>query len=133
MTEDVNWRHMMRASLQQNTEMVRAIAETIPMGLSVTDKKGQFIAVNKRLCDMLGYESQELLNNSFTVILPKDDREQAIKSYQWFLAGAEAAPETENVETKFGGRLNIKIIATTFMGRNGRPYKVTCYLEPISV
>lgn len=126
-SEEVNWRHMMRTSLQQNTEMVRAIAETVPVGLSVTDSKGRFVAVNNKLCDLLGYQAQDLINQTFTMMVPEDGREAAAKAYQWFLAGAGDSPETEDLQTQSGEIKTVGVSASTFMGRNGRPYKVTCY------
>lgn len=129
-SEDVNWRHVMRTSLQQNTEMVRAIAETVPVGLTVTDNKGRITAVNSRLCAMLGYSSEDLLNEPFTVLLPEEQKEIAEKKYHWFLAGAGEAEETEDLQHHDGSQMTLDVTTSTFMGRNGHPYKVTCYHDP---
>lgn len=133
-SEEVNWRHMMKTALQQNTEMVRAIAETVPVGLSVTDSKGRFVAINSRLCSMLGYNARDLVNQSFTITVPEDKRQDMAKKYHFAMAGLDErshdARHTEDVLQKDGSVVHYAVTATSFMGRNGRPYRVTCYQEP---
>lgn len=52
--------------LQANIETInfRFLADNLPNGLSLLDKKGRIIFINRSLANMLGYESPELIGES---------------------------------------------------------------------
>ncbi len=66
------------AALRASEARFRALFTLAPLGIAETRADGTFVAVNPRLCSMLGYQPDELIGQSVSMLLdPSDHAEQA--------------------------------------------------------
>ncbi|MBN2362744.1 PAS domain S-box protein [candidate division WOR-3 bacterium] len=54
--------------------------ENAPVGMSIMDSEGHYLAVNKSLCEMLGYNERELLKKKFSDLTYPDDLYKSMKN-----------------------------------------------------
>jgi PAS domain S-box-containing protein len=103
-----------------------ATFHALPLGVCITDPEGRFVYVNRAYCDTYGYEMEELLGRSFTMVVPKEDREEILAEHQRVIAGEdESLAPCWEVERKDGQRLSVSATAHVFTGDDGKRYKVT--------
>jgi PAS domain S-box-containing protein len=60
-------------ALRESEARYRMLLEEASDGIHTYDERGHFVEVNKRLCEMLGYERDELLRMRVQELLPADD------------------------------------------------------------
>ena len=66
-----NEKHM-KKELEQSEEQFKTLFDFINIGLGFKNKNGDFIKVNKKLCQMLGYDESYFLNRNFRDISTKE-------------------------------------------------------------
>jgi PAS domain S-box-containing protein len=79
-------RAMQRARAEQEAQF-RATFEQAAVGIAHVGLDGAWIRVNQRLCDIVGYTSEELLQKTFQDITHPDDLDTDLKYVQQILAG----------------------------------------------
>ena len=75
------------ARLAENEERFRATFEQAAMGIAQVGTDGAWLRVNQKLCDILGYDRDELLSLTFQDITHPDDLETDLSYVQQMLAG----------------------------------------------
>lgn len=75
MHEDITERIETEAALRTSEERFRAIFHEAPIGISVIDPEGRYMAVNPARQQMLGYAEEELLGRRYIDITHPDDIE----------------------------------------------------------
>src|SRR5262245_2787710 len=65
----------------------RAIFENAAVGIARVAPDGRWLEVNQRLCDIVGYDREELMTNTFADITHPDDLEQDWGTLRRMLAG----------------------------------------------
>ena len=75
-TADITEKKKMMEDLRINEQQFRGSFENSPIGMALVSLKGEWMEVNKELCDMLGYTEEELLNTRFQDITHKEDLEK---------------------------------------------------------
>lgn len=73
---DVSDRHRAELALRESEERFRAIFEQAAVGMSICTLNGQFFRVNQKLCDIVGYTREELLERTFQDITIVRDRRE---------------------------------------------------------
>jgi len=68
-------------SLAQSEERFRAAFEQAAVGMAHVDLDGRWLMVNKKVCDILGYTSEELLARTFQDVTHPDDLDEDVQSY----------------------------------------------------
>lgn len=126
-TDTMEMEHNLRIAARSNAELMQAISEAVPVGISITDQKGRFKAVNSRFCDMFGLHDQQLLGRVFTDIVPEEDRSTAAKNYMWLLAGHGEFPPRWRLRHTDGTVFEGEVSTSVFFGRNGQPFVVSCF------
>jgi PAS domain S-box-containing protein len=58
---------------------LRLIWDAAPIGIAKVDRKGRFLSVNPRYCEMLGYSETELVDRTFQQITHPDDLAPDVK------------------------------------------------------
>ena len=84
---DLKALHQELVRLRESEELYSSMVELAAIGISHVDVNGRFVHVNRRLCDMLGYAREELLERSVVDISHPDDRTETDKGRQRLHAG----------------------------------------------
>jgi diguanylate cyclase (GGDEF)-like protein/PAS domain S-box-containing protein len=87
MSQDVTGRFQAEAQLAQSEERYRLTFDNAAVGLAQSDSKGRITRVNNKLCQILGYEQEELLGIRFPRLIHADDRADAQAMISRVLAG----------------------------------------------
>lgn len=74
--EDDAARHEADQASQPGETQFRDILEHAPIGMALLSLEGRFTQVNRAFCEIMGYESEELLKLSFISITHPDDLQQ---------------------------------------------------------
>jgi PAS domain S-box-containing protein len=74
-------------ALRESERRFRAIFDQAAVGVALTGLDGRWLLVNERLCEMLGYERDELLQRTFADVTHPADLEGSLESMRRHLAG----------------------------------------------
>ncbi len=75
------------AALRESDERFRQAFDYAPIGMALVGIDGRFLRVNRALCDIVGYESQELLVRDFQSITHPEDLEADLAYTKRLLSG----------------------------------------------
>jgi len=84
---DITSRQAMEKALKASEQRFRDTLENAPIGMAVAELGGKFLQVNQALCNVLGYQREELLQLSFTEITHPDDLEISYANVEKTLHG----------------------------------------------
>ena len=59
-----------------------AIFDRAPVGMAILDLNGCWLRVNQSLCDLLGYQREELMTLSFQTVTHPEDRQESAQHFQ---------------------------------------------------
>ncbi|MCK9392623.1 MAG: PAS domain S-box protein [Syntrophales bacterium] len=79
-TRDITDRKKSEEDLRLSEERFRRIFDEGPFGMGLENTDRTIIAVNKVLCDLLGYTEQELTGQNTTDVVHEEDREKSRES-----------------------------------------------------
>ena len=82
-------------TLRESEERFRATFEQAAVGIAHVAPNGQFLRINQRFCDMLGYTREEMLARNFQQITHPDDLEAGCYFVAQVLAGEISTYSTE--------------------------------------
>ncbi len=85
--EDITQQKIFDEKLQLSEQRYRSIFDEGPFGMGLVKPDATFIAVNKVLCDLLGYTEQELIGKSAVDITHEEDKEKSRKFSRQLFAG----------------------------------------------
>ena len=96
---DITERHHFITALQAERDKVQNYLDIAEVMISAVDKNGIITLANRKCCDVLGYQEDELLgNNWFRLCVPPHEYDQAWSRFSDFLTSAEiTAPNYEQV------------------------------------
>lgn len=103
----------------------RNVIEHTPSGVCITDENGIFDYVNSAYCKIYGYEPDELLGNSFLMVVPEHEREMMEKLHREYIEGRDEIQGEWEVVNSRGERLTVLADATRITERSGRKFKAT--------
>ena len=83
----VNDRKQVHEELRLSEERFRNILENAPIGMTVASLEGNFVLVNRALCEIVGYEKEELEKMRFHDITHPDDLDNERANIQRLLSG----------------------------------------------
>ncbi|MDD5297933.1 MAG: response regulator [Rhodocyclaceae bacterium] len=92
------------AKANQARELL-ALSDISPAGISVSDEKGRYLDVNPAYCHMFGYGRDELLGQTFGLILPEDQRSREDTLLQMALTQDSGASDLWKVRRRDGSIL----------------------------
>jgi two-component system cell cycle sensor histidine kinase/response regulator CckA len=85
--QDITERKHAEQELREREALLRGAFDDAPIGMALTAPSGQWMRVNKALCEILGYSEPELLATTFQAITHPDDLERGIELHRGVLAG----------------------------------------------
>lgn len=92
---DITERKQAEEALRESEERFRTILDNAPIGISVVSLEGRFMLVNRSLCDIVGYEKEELEKLTFQEITHPDDLDSNLASVQRLLDGSATSYRME--------------------------------------
>ncbi len=92
---DITERKIAEKTIKENSEKFKIAFENAPTGMSMINPEGKFIAVNPKLCEILGYTSEELLSGEINNITHPDDIERGNQWIKKMISGDNSEPEFE--------------------------------------
>jgi PAS domain S-box-containing protein len=75
------------AALRESEQRFRATFDQAPIGIAHVGTDGQWLRVNRKLCDIVGYTREELRSRTFQEITHPDDLELDLENVRRVLAG----------------------------------------------
>jgi len=87
LVQDITERKRMETVLRKNEERMRHIFEHQTVGMAVTAPDKKWLDVNDKLCQMLGYTREEMLQMTWAELTHPDDREPNSTLFKQILSG----------------------------------------------
>jgi PAS domain S-box-containing protein len=87
---DIDASKRMEVELRESEERFRGAFDFAPIGMALVAPDGRWLRVNRSLCEMLGYEAQELLAINFQSITHPEDLEADLLQVRRMLDGTLA-------------------------------------------
>jgi diguanylate cyclase (GGDEF)-like protein/PAS domain S-box-containing protein len=130
---DVTEDYLIREALRESEVLFRASFHSAGIGMSIAGLDGQWLQVNQRLCEIVGYSEQELLQKSFQEITHPDDVDLNVLAGQHLLEGRYAFFQKEK---RYMHRLGHVVWATLTVSlardAEGAPRHFIAHIEDIS-
>jgi PAS domain S-box-containing protein len=110
------------AALRANEELFRSAFDGAPIGISLVSITGQFVKVNPRYCDLLGYTEAELLKLTFREITHPADLKSDLEGFRQMMAGEICSFQLEKrYISKQGTAIPVLMNAALIRDQNGQP------------
>jgi PAS domain S-box-containing protein len=108
--EEVAARHQVEAALRAGRERAMCYFELGLVGMAIVSPTKGCMEVNRRLCDILGYERRELLQTTWAALTHADDLAGDMENYHRILAGeAEGYLKAKRWIRKNGNVVHTKV------------------------
>ncbi|QNP29050.1 PAS domain S-box protein [Cylindrospermopsis curvispora] len=85
--KDITDRKKAEENLRQSEERFRTAFENVGSGMALVSLNGYFISVNRALCQMLGYDSRDLLTKNVTELITGEELPKDFDLAHQFLSG----------------------------------------------
>lgn len=93
--QDITTSKQAELSLRASEIRFRTVFEQAAVGMARLNLQGQWIQVNRKLCDSLGYQPEELIHQPFQAITYEADKAQDEHYYQQLITGQQASCQFE--------------------------------------
>ena len=130
---DISERKRVEQALQESEERFRLTIDEAPIGMALVALDGRFVRVNRALCEIVGYTSDELTGLTFQAITHPDDLDADLA-----LAGQLARGEIPRYQLdkryirKDGTIVDIQLSASILRSREGAPLYYIAQIEDIT-
>jgi PAS domain S-box-containing protein len=112
------WRHMFHMSL---------------VGMAMISVEGRLVAANDRLCGLLGYSREDLLQKTWVGLTPAEDVPAELELFQGLLQGRGlGAPYEKKVVGADGGVIAVLVNASAIFRPDGRPEQVLALVQDLT-
>jgi PAS domain S-box-containing protein len=130
---DVTESRQMEEESRRSEEEIRSLFELSAVGMAQVSPEGRYLRVNRKLCQMLGYSEQELLQLTLHEVTYPDDRElSAAKLGSSFAGGPEEYSIEKRYVRKDGAIIWVLINWTVVRGAEGRPLRTVANIQDIT-
>ncbi len=113
---------------QNGTTRIENI-EGFPIAISVTDKAGHYVQVNKRFCLLCGYNKEELIGQHFTLVVPEGHKKSQTGLHEAFIKGKAEVQAEGTLRNKQGEERFILSSATLLSNGPQKAYKITYLID----
>lgn len=125
--------HTSKNRIQASEETFRSAMENASIGMALVDPKGRWLKINKSLCDLLGYEKLELLQNDFQSITHPDDLEKDLEYVRQMLAGEIKTYQMEKRYYHKNGKIVWVLLSVSLVLNNdGSPNYFVAQIQDIT-
>jgi len=117
----------------RRTEGFEEVFESAPIGTGLLDIDGRWLLVNRALCEITGYTSEELIGKRFDGIVHPEDANADLTQRRRLLAGEIPALQVEQRFFDAAGETISAILSMSLVrGRQGEPLHYIAQLQDIS-
>ncbi|MCH9052831.1 MAG: PAS domain S-box protein, partial [Proteobacteria bacterium] len=121
------------ATLRESEEQFRVAFEQVGVGMALLALDGRWTRVNQRLCDMLGYSQEELLERRFHDLTHPDDLDANVRYLGQSLEGKIPAYSMEKrYFRKDGSTIWVNLTVALVRNASGNPSHLISVVEDIS-
>ncbi|WP_176159613.1 PAS domain S-box protein [Prosthecobacter debontii] len=130
---DITQQVMVEAGLHESEERFRHAFEYSAVGLALLEPDGTWMAVNKAVCDIVGYSEKELLKLTFQDITHPEDLSKDLDNVQRLIRGDVTHYQMEKRYIHREGRVVwILLTASLVRERDGSPAYFISQIEDIT-
>jgi hypothetical protein len=130
---DVTGRRRIEEELRRSEEEFRSLFDLSAIGVAQVSPEGRYLRVNRKLCQMLGYSEQEMLNLTLHEVTHPDDRDRSAARLSSSFAGES---EEYSIEKRYvrkdGAIIWVLINWTVVRGPAGRPLRTVANVQDIT-
>ena len=133
-SQDISDNKQNEEKLKESEEEFRAIFNTASIGVNQADPQtGSYLRVNRKMCEITGYSTDEMLGMSIRDITHPEDREQDWDLYQRLSRGETAEYSQEKRYIRKDGKVIwVNVNATAVRDAGGKPLRTVATIEDIS-
>lgn len=122
---DLQETERIKALLEQNPEDFEKLIEETPLAICITDEQGHFVAVNNNYLRMYGYSREEMIGNSFLMVVKQQEKDHLQEQHDMFLTFKDEIMRNWEVVRKDGSFIKIFADAGYSTSIQDKPRKVT--------
>ncbi len=133
LSEDITERKLAESQLKESEERFRGTFENAAVGVAHTNPQGQFLRVNQKYCEIVGYSRQELLQLNFEDISDSKDKELSQKNFHSLIQGQLTSYSLEmQLKRKDGSDVWTHVFVSLQRDAQGEPIHAIGVVEDIS-
>lgn len=87
---DISERKQIESALRESQNQYQTIVNLSPVGIFRTDRRGQYLDVNERWCELAGMTAEEAVGDGWALTIHSDDRPRILAD--WYLATDRQLP-----------------------------------------
>jgi len=130
---DITARKIIEMELKESEERFRSTFEQAAVGIAHVAPNGNFIRINQRFCDLVGYTHDELLQRKFQDITHPDDLERDVGFLRQILAGELVILSAEKRYIRRDGSVaDVNLTTTLLRDPENEPKYFISVIEDIS-
>lgn len=114
-----------------SSDLLQALFDISPAGIAVADEQGRYLQVNDSYCLLFGYSREELIGNTFALILTEQDQSLEAMILNLALTQDQSAPTEWQVQHKNGRTIFVHSAFKTFVYPDGSA-KILTILSDVS-
>jgi two-component system CheB/CheR fusion protein len=122
---DITALRQAQADLANQDKLINMVFDLNEEGICITDQHGNFVQVNRKYCEIYGFSEEEIIGNSFTRVVPEENREYAQKLHDEFIVTGIEIPSEWEVVRVDGQKIKIFVRADLLIRDDGQRFKVT--------
>ncbi|MGB3693123.1 MAG: PAS domain S-box protein [Spirulinaceae cyanobacterium] len=131
--KEISDRLQVEEALRHSEDRFRVTFNQAAIGIIQTDLKGNFLNMNPKFCQIIGYSRSELLTKNIEEITHPDDRENSWQLFSQLLAGETSTfVLEERYVCKNGSLIWANSTASLVYLPNGKPHYTIGIIEDIS-
>ncbi|MEP7346062.1 MAG: PAS domain S-box protein, partial [Gemmatimonadaceae bacterium] len=133
MAQDITERKKAEQARWESDALHSAAFEQASIGVALVSIEGQWLKVNRALCDLVGYSESELLVRTFQDITYPEDLEVDLENVRQVLAGNVRSYEMEKRYVHARGHLVTVLLSVSLVRDDqGQPRYFTCHIQDIT-
>jgi PAS domain S-box-containing protein len=131
---DVTETHRAQEELRESEERFRLFFELGMIGMGIKAADLSWVHCNERLCDIVGYDRDELLRKDWLELIHPDDRDAATAAYRSILSGqADSYTLEKRVIHKSGDIVDLMVSAKCLRDTDGTVRSIITLFQDITV
>lgn len=133
MIRDITERKLAEAALRDSENRFRSVFEQEAIGTVIASLNGDFLQINQKFCDLVGYSQAELLNLNYTDLTYPDEQRDQTEQWHSLLAGKVStySPEKRYIH-KNSSLVCVKVTISLTRTASGDPQYAVGMIEDIN-